>query len=241
MDNTGYIALSHQIALQRRMEVLANNMANMNTTGYQGEAVMFEQYLYKDIERNRKIAYVQDVGTLRNLNEGAFSPTGNQLDVAIHGRGFLSVQTQAGTRYTRAGNLRIDNDNQLATRDGFKVLDQAGNPITFQPRDKSISISPDGSVSTETGPKGRIALFGFQNEQRLKRDGNGLIRPEDQQPQAGPRGVSLVQGTIEGSNVLPIVEMTAMVDIQRQFEAAGRLQDTLHELRRRAVEKLGKV
>jgi flagellar basal-body rod protein FlgF len=241
MDNTGYIALSHQIALQRRMEVLANNMANMNTTGYQGEAVMFEQYLYKDVERNRKISYVQDVGTLRNLNEGTFSPTGNQLDVAIHGRGFLSVQTPAGTRYTRAGNLRIDNDNQLATRDGFKVLDQAGNPITFQARDKSISISPDGSVSTETGNKGRIALYSFQNEQRLKRDGNGLIRPEDQQPQAGPRGVSLVQGTIEGSNVQPIVEMTAMVDIQRQFEAAGRLQDTLHELRRRAVDKLGKV
>lgn len=241
MDNTGYIALSHQIALQRRMEVLANNMANMNTTGYQGEAVMFEQYLYKDTERNRKVAYVQDVGVLRNLNEGTFSPTGNQLDVAVHGRGFLAVQTPQGTRYTRAGNLRIDNENQLATRDGYKVLDQAGNPIAFQARDKSISISPDGSVSSETGPKGRIALYGFQNEQRLKRDGNGLIRPEDQQPQVGPRGVSLLQGTIEGSNVQPIVEMSSMIDIQRQYEAAGRMQDSIHELRRRAVDKLGKI
>ncbi|MBM3556459.1 MAG: flagellar basal-body rod protein FlgF [Alphaproteobacteria bacterium] len=242
MDNTGYVALSHQIALQKRMELVANNLANMNTTAFQGERVLFEQFLYKDVETNRRVAYVQDFGTMRSTEEGTLSPTGNQLDIAISGRGFFSVNGPGGVRYSRNGNLRIDRDARLVTRDGYPVLDANGAAITLGPRDKNVTIAPDGAVSTETGPKGRIALVNFRNEHALLKEGTGLYRPAPgQQPTAPERGTAVVQGMLEGSNVKPILEMSLMIDVQRQFEAAGRFQDTMHELRRRAVDKIGKV
>jgi flagellar basal-body rod protein FlgF len=241
MDNTGYIALSNMLALQRRMEVVANNMANMNTGAYQGQSVLFEAYLYKDVETPRKTAFVQDVGVVRDLAEGPLTQTGNQLDVSIHGRGYLAVQTPGGTRYTRQGGLRIDPDGQIATREGFKVLDANGAPIAMGPRDKTINISADGSVSSETGPKGKIALYSFANEQQLRAEGNGTLLPlEGQTPQANPPRVSLVQGMIEGSNVQPIVEMTRMIEVQRQYESAVNLQSSIHELRRRYISTVGK-
>jgi len=113
MDNTLLVGLSRQVALSRELDVVANNIANMNTAGFKADGSIFEEFLSptargsSPVLADRKVSFVQDRGTWHDLSAGAFERTGNPLDVAIDGRGFLVVNTPRGERYTRNGSLQI--------------------------------------------------------------------------------------------------------------------------------------
>lgn len=235
MDTTSYIALSRQIALQRHMATIANNVANAATTGYRAEHTLFEPVLERSGDPPRRLAFVQDVGLYRDLSPGSLNQTGNRLDLALEGDGYLTFRTAAGVRYGRAGHLELDAAGQLVDARGNPLLDEGGAPVTVPPGDRDLTIGEDGSIANRAGPLARIRPVTFANEQALRREGDGLHRT-DQAPR--PATARVVQGALEAANVSAVAEMTTLIETTRAFEGTQRLIETQHELDRRSIERL---
>jgi len=240
MESTSYIALSRQSALWRQLDVIANNMANANTPAYKGEQMMFREFLMDTRSTNRatgtKLSYVQDVGVLRDTREGPLTKTDNPLDVGIHGDGFFEVETQAGMRYTRNGHFRLDEAGMLVNSQGFAVMDSNDNPIIFAPNETRINIAGDGTVSTENGQVAKLKVVRFANDQSLRKAGDSLYESPDQaETVARP---TLAQGMMEESNVQPVVEITRMTELLRQYQAAQQMIDKEHERQMKTIEAL---
>ncbi len=238
MENTALIALSHQAALRRQMDVVANNFANMNTTGYKGERMMFVEHLVPNRDDNGlkgdALAFVRDVATARDFSQGRESETGNPLDLAIEGEGFFVVESPSGERYTRNGRFRVDEGGQLITEHGMPVQTSSGGPIFFSPTDTDITVSQDGVVSSQNGEIGRLRIVRFENPHNLQVVSGGLMsspdRPEDVE------SVNIMQGVLEGSNVEPIIEMTRMMRVQRAYDSARKLIDKEDERIKKMVQ-----
>jgi flagellar basal-body rod protein FlgF len=240
-ENAQLVSLSRQIALQRQMDVVANNIANINTSGFKSENMLFEQYLMP-VARDRDFAFAdqplrftEDWATVHDMTTGSFATTGNALDVAISGEGFLTVQTPQGERYTRAGSLQLDPAGTLVTTDGYPVLGDGG-PIQIGAEETDILISADGAISTSAGAKGQLRLVEFEDPQALKREGSNLFSGGQPQPATESR---IVQGMVERSNVSGITEMSEMIRIQRSYESLASLMQRQDETRRDAIRRLG--
>jgi flagellar basal-body rod protein FlgF len=223
MENTGLIMLSRQGTLMRQMAVVANNIANMNTNGFKGEKMMFAEYIVKSQSRDQigreKVSFVRDIASARDFSEGPMQNTGNPLDIAIRGDGFLAVGSNDGELYTRNGHLRLNETGQLVTQAGNPVLSSGGQPFFFAPEDKGITITRDGTVSTNNGELGKLKVVKFNNEQKLRQVGGGMFTTSEQ-PQNVKRP-EVLQGMLEQSNVQPIIEMAKMIEVQRAYAAAG--------------------
>ena len=253
MENTLLIGLSRQMTLERQMDVVANNVANVNTTGYKADKPLFEEYLktgaHEDNFRggDRRISYVQDRGTFKDFSKGPTEQTKNPLDVAIDGGGFLVVQTPAGERYTRDGGLQINNQGQLVTASGSPVLGTSG-PIVFQPTDHDISIALDGNVTVVEGAgridsvRGKLRLVSFAQAQRLLKEGSNLYSAGEGGATAQPDAKATVrQGYVEKSNVNSVVEMSRMVEIMRTYTQVANLLQQQSDLHKTAIDKLAEV
>ncbi len=243
MENAQLINLSRQIGLQRQMDVVANNLANINTTGFKAEQILFEEY-DMPVARDRAFAYpdqplafTQDWATIHDLAPGATVQTGNPLDVAISGEGFFAVETPQGERWTRSGAFQIDANGTLVTVDGHPVLGEGGT-ITFSPEETDIAIGASGAVSSSAGGKGRLRLVEFINPQALAREGANLFSGGEPLPAVETR---VVQGAIERSNVSGVAEMTEMIRVSRAYESIAKIMQQQDDIRRDAVQKLGRL
>jgi flagellar basal-body rod protein FlgF len=222
------------------LDVIANNMANMNTTGFKGQDLMFAELLVKNRSAERplesKVAYTRDPATWRDFSAGPMKDTGNPLDVAIRGEGYFVIDTADGERYTRNGNFVLNEQGQLVTERGDAVLSEGGQPFTFAPDDQDIAIARDGTVSTDNGELGRIRVVTFENEQQLRETFSGLYTSEAQpQPVDAP---DVVQGMLEGSNVEAVVELTHMIDVNRSHNSVSKFIESEDERIRRMVREL---
>jgi flagellar basal-body rod protein FlgF len=241
MENAQLIGLSRQIGLQRQMDVVANNIANLNTTGFKAEQLLFEEYkmpVAKDRDfafPDQRLSYTEDWATIHNMATGAVTDTGNPLDVALDGEGFLTVQTPQGERYTKAGSMAIDAGGTLVDLQGNQVMSELG-PIHFTSTETDISITADGTIATSEGIKGKLKIVEFADPQAATREGNNLWAGGNPQPATQTR---VVQGAIEKSNVSGIAEMTEMIRVQRAYETAASMQDKQDEMRRNAIQRLG--
>ncbi|MDR3500573.1 MAG: flagellar basal-body rod protein FlgF [Parvibaculum sp.] len=240
MDNALLIGLSRQTAMMRQMAVIANNLTNMNTTAYKSESMLFDEYVMPNASEqspDKKLSFVQDYGQMRDLADGEMKTTGNPLDIAIAGSGMFKVQTPTGTRYTRNGHLQLDATGQLVTSNGYPVMTTAGTNVTFAADDGQITIASDGTITTDKGQRGKIALVDFANMQDLQNDGENLTTTtQAEQPVANPR---MIQGSIEGSNVKPIIEMTNMIAVSRSYESTQSLIEAADNMRRQAISQIG--
>jgi len=234
MDNTSYVALSRQLTLERQMSVVAGNIANMNTAGYKTEHLLFEQMLERAGQPGR-VAFVQDVGLIRDLGPGALETTGNPLDLAINGEGYFTVETPNGPRYTRGGHFSLNGEGAVVTTGGHPLLDEGGAAIQLPPEVAGISIARDGTISTADGIVARIGLVRFADDTRLGREGDSLL-VTDQMPEPLD-APDIAQGRLERSNVQPILEMTRMMETVRAFQNTQRLLETHHEMVRRVIEQ----
>ena len=252
MENTLLIGLSRQVTLERQMDVVANNVANVNTSGFKADRSLFSEYLmpgaHEDnfVGRDRRLSYVQDRATFHDFSQGASEQTKNPLDVAIDGGGFLVVQTPAGERYTRDGGLQINNQGQLVTASGSPVLGTSG-PIVFQPTDHDISIALDGNVTVVEGAgridsvRGKLRLVSFAQAQRLLKEGSNLYSAGTgaaAQPDAASK---VQQGYIEKSNVNSVTEMSRMIEVTRTYTQISNLLQQQSDLHKSAIEKLADV
>ena len=247
MENAELIGLTRQTALKRELAVVANNIANLNTSGFKNENLLFEEYTMpvarmSEFKRpDRPLSYVQDFASFRDMSEGALRVTDNPLDVAINGKGWFVVDTAEGERFTRSGNFQINANGELVTMDGYTVQGEGG-PIVFAPDDTDISIARDGTISTPEGQLGRIRVVGFDNESALRPVGNSQFIADD--PALVPTDLetpNVKQGVLEGSNVDGVTEMTRMIEVTRAYQSVAQMMKDQHDLMTSAIQTLGKT
>lgn len=236
MENAAYVGLSRQAALRSEMNIIANNLANVNTPGYRGEKMVFNEFLERTTPGDR-LSFVEDVGLARDLREGPINTTGNPMDVAINGLGFFAVDTPQGARYTRAGRFELNQQNQLVTADGHTLQGVGGGAITIPPEGGEISIAGDGTISNDNGVLGRIRVVGFDDERQMKRGAGGLYST-DQEPVDRP-DANVMQGALEGSNVEAIMEISRMMEVLRQHQSVARFLQDDHDRQQRVIRTLG--
>jgi flagellar basal-body rod protein FlgF len=252
MENALLVGLSRQTVLERQLDVVANNIANVNTAGFKADSSLFEEYLrsgaHEDnfVGSDRRVSYVQDRGTYRDFTQGAHEQTKNPLDLAISGEGFLVVQTAGGERYTRDGGLQINNVGQLVTANGDAVLGTSG-PITFQPTDHEVNVSPDGTITVVEGSgradslRGKLRLASFTDAQRLLKEGSNLYSAGEGGAPAADTKSTVQQGYIEKSNVNSVSEMSRMMEVTRAYTQISTLLQQESDLHKTAIEKLADV
>jgi flagellar basal-body rod protein FlgF len=251
MENTLLVGLSRQTVLERQLDVVANNIANVNTAGFKSDQSLFEEYLMPGAHEDnfkpadRRVSYVEDRGTYRDFTQGPTEQTKNPLDVAISGNGFLVVQTAAGERYTRDGGLHMNTQGQLVTAAGDPVLGTSG-PIVFQPTDHDVNVSPDGTVTVVEGNgrtdslRGKLRLVSFADAQALLKQGSNLFSAEGAAAQPDLKS-EVQQGYIEKSNVNSVVEMSRMIEITRAYTQIATMLQQESDLHKSAIEKLADV
>ncbi len=240
METPTYIALSRQMVLRDQMDVVANNIANASTPGFKAEMMLMSE-VDLPAERGVKLSYVQDFATARDFSPGPLRATGNSLDLAVQGNGFFAVQTPDGTRYTRVGRFQLDANGVLVTSQGYPVL-AGGSTVTIDPDDGPVNIAEDGSISTDraTGGQqqqviGKLDLVDFADPHALKPAPDNLFIA-DGQPTAATGKIA--QGMLEDSNVRPILEMTNLIEVTRNYQAMQRFLDSEHERQRRAINSI---
>jgi len=245
MQNPSFLAINHQAALQRQMDVIANNLANASTTGFKSQRIMFAEMLNgraanPALSEGSRVAFVEEIGMLRDTRDGQMVSTGNQMDLAISGPGYFAVETPGGVRYTRDGRFRLASDGRVVSQDGFALLDQGGRPMSVRPGDTNIEVARNGRVTANSGEIGRVQVAAFENDQALRPQGNGLYSAEVEPQQADQRS-EVQQGMLEGSNVQSVAEMTSMIDVLRRYQSAQKIIDNENDRERKAIERLGRV
>ena len=238
MRTTSYLALSRQAALERQMATVANNLANATTTGYRAEHMVFEETLHR--AGRQRVAFVQDVGLARDLSPGPIAQTGNPLDLAIEGSGYLAFATDGGTRYGRA---RPAGGRPRRPAGRFRRAGAARRWRQRHPpgrrRDARSRSRATGRFPAATGRSPGSASMASPTSRRCAVPATGCSPRA--MPHGPAEGMRIVQGALEGSNVQPVLEMTTMLASVRAFEGAQRLLDTEHELERQAIERAGRA
>ncbi len=238
MENISYVGLSHQMALRQQMELVSNNVANMTTPGFKAQEMLFVDFLARP-KGGENLSQVLDQSSFRRMEQGPMSQTFNQLDLAISGNAYFSVETPIGPRYTRAGNFALNANREIVNPDGLPLLSDANNPLQIPEGDNQIFIDAEGIVTTENNDVGRIKLVSFPNDQDLEELGGGLYRT-DPNDEIAAEDAQVVQGAIEGSNVQPVVEMTKMIEILRTYQSVSRMMQNDHDRQRSAIRTLSR-
>jgi flagellar basal-body rod protein FlgF len=244
MDNALYVGLSRQMILRKEMDIIANNIANMDTTGFKVESMMQKTDPAAPavtLGGPRPVKFVAPDGVARDFGQGALTKTGGELDMAIEGQGFFQVQTPQGVRFTRDGRFTTDPAGRLVTQAGNPVLDASGGEIVIDMEKGALQVGADGSLSQGQEQVGKVGMFAFANAGALEKSGDNLFRNASNLQATPAAEAKLRQGHLEGSNVKPVLEMTRMVEVSRAYESTAKLMDSEFDLSRRAVERLGRT
>lgn len=239
MENSIYLGLSRQMVLQTNMDIVANNIANMNTTGFRGQNPVFEEYLSDPRYADDPLSFVYDYGQYQMTTQGSFERTDNPFNVALNGPGYMGVEMPDGeTAYTRDGNFQKTADGTLVNSAGLSILG-SGGPIVIPANATEITIDEQGVVSDQNGPIAQLMIVEFENVQELEPAGHNLYTTDSDSAPA--ENTIAAQGFLESSNVQPVVEMTRMIEILRDFQSTQRLLENEHERLRSAIQKLTEV
>jgi flagellar basal-body rod protein FlgF len=232
-----YVAMSAQLAMEARLEAIANNIANVNTTGYRASGIRFETTMAE--VGGEQVAYTSRGETYIIRQQGPINYTGNSLDVAVDGEGWFALQTPSGMAYSRDGRFHLTDLGELVSTNGYPVLDIGGSPLTLDPTAGPVEIGENGAITQAGKQVGSIGVFLIPADAKLTRYDNSAVisdRPAD--PVEDPTANSVRQGYVEGSNVNPIVEMTRLIEASRAFEQATAALDQADQMSRQAVETL---
>lgn len=236
-----YVALSAQLALERRMDGIARNITNQTTAGYRAEGTKFQTVLSRAAE-TAPVAYASGGRTYISREHGPVMRTENQLDIAVQGDAWLAIETPAGTVYTRDGRMKMLETGELVTLNDHPVLDVGGMPLLIDPLAGPPEIARDGMISQGGIEMGAIGLFSIDEGASLTRYGNsGVIPARAAQPVLDFTASGVVQGFVEQSNVNPMLELTRLIAVSRSFEGVSNLLRQHDSALREAVRTLGQV
>ena len=237
MELAGYVALTRQSGLMKEMQSVANNIANVSTTGFRREGVVFAEHVKALPMEGGSVAMTSARGRFTEDLQGALVQTNGVLDLAIEGDGFFRVLTPAGERLTRAGAFTRDGEGTVVTFDGHPLLDEGGGPIAIPFEARAISVAADGTLSVDGNPAALVGLVAAGDETQLFRETGVLFRYDGEpEPVEGGR---VLQGFIEQSNVSPVAEMARMIEVQRAYESGQKLMDREDERIRLVIRTLG--
>ena len=230
-------------ARQNTLETQANNIANASTMGYKAQRMIYSTFEAEKKGTGDSQLLVAGAATQTNtdFSNGSIQPTGRSMDVAIEGDAFFQIQTPGGVRYTRAGNLTVNDGGQLVTKNGDLVVGEKG-PITI-PRDSKLSIGEKGVMSAEGKDIDTLKLVRFENPAAaLLKEGESMFSLSGaEQPQAATSS-KVVQGSLEGSNINSVTEMVAMINNNREFESLQKsLTLLVNDMGRKISGEIGKV
>ena len=218
MQPSLYVALSGQIALQRRLETIAHNVSNVSTAGFRSEEVKFSSILSRVPPDPAHFATSK--GTYISRRAGELVQTQDPFDVAIRGDAWMAIDINGQQAYTRDGRLRMSPTGDLLTVEGHPILDVGGAAITIDPNGGPPAIAADGAINQGGRQLGVIGLFTIPEEARLTYAGNSSVIPSvEAEPALDFARYGVVQGFIERSNVNAVMEMTHLISVQRAFES----------------------
>lgn len=256
-----YIAASATISETKRIDVITNNIANANTSGFKKDTMITESFPevlmkrigatdYRDIIAKapiaNKIGYIGKMNNgvrvdevFTNFEQGPISVSGNPLDLALQGPGFFSIETPEGERYTRSGEFTLDSEGYITTKEGYKVQGQNG-PILVD--GKNIVINEDGQVFSDGNEIDTLKLVDFNDYKLLKKEGEALYldASDDAGNMKEAEGL-ILQGSVEASNVNSVKMMVEMITMLRSYEANQKVIKTFDELLSKSVNEIGRV
>ncbi|MCL6705520.1 flagellar basal-body rod protein FlgF [Pseudomonas sp. R2.Fl] len=241
MQSGLYVSLSSQIALERRLTTIADNMANLNTVGFRSTEVKFDEILSKTRnDLNASIAFVSQGNDYLSTRTGELQQTNNALDFAVKGDAWFAIDTPAGMVLTRDGRFTIQETGQLVSVRGYPVLDAGGAPIQLNRAGGPPEVGADGSIMQDGVQVAQLGLYTADiREGFLRHDNSGVIMVDEPQPVVDNPEVSVLQGYIENSNVNGIGEMTQLIQVNRAFESISSLITESERSMSDAIKTLG--
>ena len=244
MDNALYVGLSRQMVLRREMDIVANNIANADTSGFKVESLMTKEQPGPPaftLQGPKPVKFVSANGVARDFGQGGLHRTDAPLDLAIEGQGFFKINTADGERYTRDGRFRTDDLGRLTTQEGQTVADEGGGEITLDLQKGQITIAQDGTVSQGSERVGKVGVYKFDTLSVLEKKGDNLLANTSNSQPAPAIDAKIRQGMLEESNVKPILEITRMIEVSRAYEQVTRMMDSQSELTRSTITRMGRL
>jgi len=233
-----YVALSAQVALQRRLDTIADNVANAGTVGFRATSVSFEDVMTGLTDKS--VAFVSSGENYIPNESGSLRESGNPFDFAVRGDAWFGIQTPAGTVMTKDGRFTMRNTGELVTIEGKPVVDPGGAAIVLDPRGGPPEVGADGVIRQGGKLAGSIGLFEFTPTSSFQRYGNSGFLPGTQpQPAVDRADIGVAQGFVEESNVNPLLEMTHLIQVQRDFEKVSALMRDSDSSMKDAIKTLG--
>jgi flagellar basal-body rod protein FlgF len=246
MDQGIYTAAAGAIAMEDRLGIISNNIANLNTTGFKKDQMSFEQYmkqldtssLYPGQYRTVPIDVVA-VSSSIDLTPGAPVKTGNPLDMALMGDGFFVVNTDNGPRYTRAGSFQLSTDNTIVTPQGYSVQGNGGD-ITIDPKKSDLVIDSVGKITQDGDELSTLQVVKIPPE-ALIRQGNNLFSIKEGITPEPVETIALSQGSIEKANVDPVMEMVEMIATARAYDSFQKMIRSVNDAYSYSMHNVGTV
>lgn len=249
-----YTAPNGMIASQKKMDIISNNLANVNTTGFKKDGVSIESFAdVLAVKVNDTVPVNESIGKMTfgakvgsvytNFSQGAVNITNNPLNIAIEGEGMLTVgvldkEGNVTERYTRDGSFTVDPDGTLRTKEGNYILGEEGN-ITIS-ESSNIFINENGEIFSNNEYVDKLKLTGFENPESLRKIGDNLYAATEE-TNMKDFSSQVMQGFLEGSNVNTVREMVDMISIMRGYEANQKVIQTQDESLGKAVNDIGRV
>lgn len=245
MNSGMYASVSGSLAAMRRLDIISNNLANVNTPGFKKDKMSFESLLAGPVnppavpQNMTADPLLQKENVYIDYAAGSTSQSGNPLDLALNGDGFFAVTTPEGTAYTRQGNFRASADGSLVTVDGYPVQGAGGASINI--KGSRIEIDANGKVVVDGVQAGALSVVDFEKPYAMTKIGGALFVPANPQAASQPAKAQIQQGYIEGSNVESISEMVEMIETNRYFEACSKVIKGFDDMTAKAANELGRV
>ncbi len=257
MSGDIYMAASAAMAYEKRLEVVANNLANVNTAGFKRDAVSFQAYLLSEAgaavpvdlpypNPGEAASFWIDYRSRTDFSPGPVKQTGGVMDLAVDGKGFFSVQAPDGVVYTRRGNFGLNAEGVLVTQEGWPVLGEGGeirvggagtgrSPLEF-------IVGEDGAMRANGADLGRLRIVDFAEEQNLVKTGEGYFKPATEETAEQPlENARIAQGFLEMANVETVQMMVEMIEILRGYESYQRVMRSIDETNAKSINDLGRT
>jgi len=241
MDPLTLTAASGMRARMESLELLANNVANTDTSGYKTDREFYNLYLSPEVNDTGDPATMPVIEkNYTDYSQGTLRVTSNPLDFGIQGRGFFAVDSPAGVAYTRSGAFQLSRSGTLVTQDGYSVRGAAGKPIQVDPS-LPFTVTPDGAITQSGNAVGQLPVYDFVNPGDLVKQGNTLFHPADPNTKPAAAQADVRQGQLEGSNVGNAESAVRLVSVMRQFEMLQRAVHIGMEMNRKAIDEVARV
>jgi flagellar basal-body rod protein FlgF len=238
MQSGLYVSLSAQLALRKRVDTIANNVANMNTTGFRADEVHFQALVDKAGQAN--VAFASTGADYISRRSGGLTRTNNPLDVAVQGDAWFAIKTPGGITYTRDGRMQLSETGTLQNVQGYQILDAGGTPLVLDPAAGPPTIASDGMITQNGAQVGAIGLFNIDDQAKLTRSNYGGLTPD--KPATAVLDFTqngVAQGFVENANVNPVMEMSKLIMVSHDFDSVSNMIQSSESSLTDAVKTLG--